>query len=99
MGQFLKISFFRAGQAHSLAGFGLWVALSGQSMCVTAALAELFLHYLHIQPFWTFTNPNPYYLTFLPEVMSIQIVFSNFNGNHYCILLRFFVGQGLSSDL
>jgi hypothetical protein len=31
--------FFRAGQAHSLAGFGLRVALSGQPMCVTAALA------------------------------------------------------------
>ena len=33
--------FFRVGQAHSLAGFGLWVALSGQPMCVTAALTLL----------------------------------------------------------
>jgi len=44
-GAFLKIS-SRAGQAHSLAGFGLEVALSGQPMCVTAALVKPQVHFL-----------------------------------------------------
>jgi hypothetical protein len=46
--------FSRAGQAHSLAGFGLRVALSGQPMCVTAALA---FSKFHLIPFSSFQLP------------------------------------------
>ena len=47
-GAFLKISFSGLGQAHSLAGFGLRVALRGQPMCVTVVMVFLILSEIKI---------------------------------------------------